>query len=188
MNKNLKSVLNQVRNFLVFGIRYPWVKHGKNTHCQFSTTFWSPHKTIVLGDNVGIGPGCIFQCDTFIGNKVAIAANVSFVNSDDHNYNIIGKAMWDSGRGDKYKVIVSDDVWIGNGAIILSGVKVGRGSIIGAGTVVTKDVKPYSIVGGSPAKFIKWRFTKDEILQHESILLNNNEISPNDLTNLDYLQ
>ena len=60
--------------------------------------------------------------------------------------------MWDSGRGDKYKIIVEDDVWIGNGAILLSGVNVGRGSIIGAGSVVTKDVPANSIVAGVPAK------------------------------------
>lgn len=178
----VKSLLNLARNTLIFKFRYPWIKHGSNTHCQFSTTFWSPHKHIILGNNVGIGPRCCFLCDTNIGNKVAIAGNVAFLNSDDHNYDIIGKTMWDSGRGDKYKIIVNDDVWIGHGAIILSPVRIGRGAIIAAGSVVTKDVSPYSIVGGSPAKFIKWRFTEEEIIEHERRLVKNNEMSEEERT------
>ena len=67
-------------------------------------------------------------------------------------------------------VIIEDDVWVGYGAIILSGVKIGKGIIIAAGSVVTKDIEPYSIVGGNPANFIKYRFTKDEIKQHESLI------------------
>lgn len=58
---------------------------------------------------------------------------------------------------------IGNDVWIGNNAIIKYGVKIGDGSIIGAGAVVTKDVEPYSIVGGVPAKIIKYRFTEEQI-------------------------
>lgn len=173
----MRNLLNGIRNALMFRLKYPWIKHGMNTHCQYSTTFWSPHKHIIFGDNVGIGPGCIFQCDIEIGSKVAIAANVSFLNSDEHNFNIVGKAVWDSGHGYKFKVIVEDDVWIGNGVIIMTPSKVGRGAIIGAGSVVTKDVSPYSIVAGCPAKFIKWRFEKDQILEHERLLIERKEMS-----------
>ncbi len=172
----VKNILNIIRNLILFKILYPWVKTGKNIHCQFSTSFWSPHKKIILGDNVGIGARCYFLCDTVVGNKVMIAPNVAFLNSDDHNYSIIGKTMWDSGRGDKSKIIINNDVWIGHGAIILSPVIIGRGSIIAAGSVVTKNVLPYSIVGGSPAKIIKWRFTKDEIIEHENKLIESNEM------------
>jgi len=173
----MKSLLNSIRNVLLFNIKYPWVKHGKNTHCQMTSTFWSPNKLINIGDNVGIGPGCIFQCDTVIGNKVAIAANVSFLNSDEHNFDIIGKRILDSGHGYKHKIIVEDDIWIGNGVIILSPARIGRGSIVGAGAVVTKDVVPYSIVAGCPAKLVKWRFTKDEIIEHERLLIEHNEMA-----------
>jgi acetyltransferase-like isoleucine patch superfamily enzyme len=184
MRQRIKYILNNIRNVLIFDLRYPWIKHGKNTHCQSSTTFWSPHKHIILGDNVGIGPRCMFQCDTIIGNKVAIAGDVAFLNSDDHNYNVIGKTMWDSGRGDKFKIIVHDDVWIGHGTIILSPAEIGRGSIIAAGSVVTKDVAPYSIVGGVPARFIKYRFTKEEILEHERLLIENKEMQEEEKTNI----
>lgn len=67
-------------------------------------------------------------------------------------------------------IIIDDDVWIGINAIILGGVHIGTGSVIGAGSVVTKDVPPYAIVGGNPAKVIRYRFTEEEIKTHTEIL------------------
>jgi acetyltransferase-like isoleucine patch superfamily enzyme len=153
----------------MFKIRYSWVKIGHNVHCQESTFFWSPQKHIVLGNNVGIGARGLFLCDTEIGNQVLIAADVAFLNSDEHRYDIVGKAIWDSGRGENYKIVIEDDVWIGHGCILLSPLKVGRGSIIAAGSVVNKDVPPYSIIAGVPAKLLKMRFTEEQILEHERI-------------------
>lgn len=66
-------------------------------------------------------------------------------------------------KENKFDVIVGNDVWIGANAIILAGVKIGDGAIIAAGAVVTKDVEPYSIVGGVPAKEIRKRFSKEQI-------------------------
>lgn len=63
-------------------------------------------------------------------------------------------------RGD---IIVKDDVWIGENALIMSGVTLGQGCIVAAGAVVTKDVPPYAIVGGVPAKVIRYRFTEAQI-------------------------
>jgi len=170
MSIGIKKTLNIIRNIYLFKIRYRWITIGKNIHCQITTKFWSPHKKIKLGNYVGIGHCCLFQADTIIGNYVMIASYVGFLNSDDHRYDIVGKAMWNSGRGDKYIIIIEDDVWIGHGAIILSPVKIGRGSIIASGSVVTKDVPEYSIVAGVPAKVIKMRFSQEEIRAHECIL------------------
>jgi phosphonate metabolism protein (transferase hexapeptide repeat family) len=58
-------------------------------------------------------------------------------------------------------VTVGHDVWIGHGATILPGVKIGHGAVIAAGAVVTKDVEPYTIVAGVPARFLRWRFSPD---------------------------
>jgi acetyltransferase-like isoleucine patch superfamily enzyme len=160
-------LLNRLRNALFFGVRYPWVKHGRNVHVQWSTTMWSPHRHIVIGDEVGIGPWCAFQTDVEIGNKVLIASRVAFVGSDDHRFDLVGTAIWDSPRGDAKKVVVEDDVWIGYGAILLSGARVGRGSIVGAGAVVVGAVEPYSIVVPQKAHTLRKRFSEDEQRTHE---------------------
>ena len=74
-------------------------------------------------------------------------------------------------EGDKSKkdVVIGNDVWIAHGSTILSGVHIGNGSVIGANAVVTKDVEPYSIVGGNPAKLIKKRFDEETIKKLEDI-------------------
>jgi acetyltransferase-like isoleucine patch superfamily enzyme len=69
----------------------------------------------------------------------------------------------------KGDIIVGHDVWIGVNALILSGVKIGNGAIVAAGAVVTKDVEPYAVVGGIPAKLIKMRFDSDKIAALEKI-------------------
>ena len=73
--------------------------------------------------------------------------------------------------GKKVKIIIEDDVWVGLGSILLSGVKIGEGSIIAAGSVVTKDVESYSIYAGNPARKIKNRFdTIIELQEHSKII------------------
>ena len=64
-------------------------------------------------------------------------------------------------------VIIEDDVWLGANVVVLPNVKIGKGAIIGANAVVTKNVAPYSIMGGVPAKFIKYRFSSDDIVEAE---------------------
>ena len=170
LGTRVRWFLNEVRSFWLFRVRYRCVLHGRDIHCQNSVHFWSPHRDIRLGDHVGIGNRCVFLADTEIGSKVLIADNVAFLNSDDHNFDRVGLPIWDSGRGDQFKILVEDDVWIGHGAIILSPRKVGRGSIIAAGSLVVKDVPPYAIVGGNPARIIKMRFTTEQILVHDLII------------------
>ena len=176
MSQRIKLLFNGLRNILIFHIRFPWVKIGHNVHCHWSTRFWSPRKHITIGNDVGIGHGCIFLVDIEIGNKVLIAYNVAFLNSDEHKYDVVGKTIWDSGNGYEYKIIVEDDVWIGHGAIVLSPAHIGRGAIVAAGSVLTKDVPAYSIVGGNPASLIKMRFTPDQISAHEEILIKAGEL------------
>lgn len=107
-----------------------------------------------------------------VGNYVSIAQNVSFLLDTEHYLNYISTYPFKVkiegaeeaeafGKGD---IIIDDDVWIGYGATILSGVHIGQGAVVAAGAVVTKDVPPYVIVGGVPAKVIKYRFS-DEIIQ-----------------------
>jgi acetyltransferase-like isoleucine patch superfamily enzyme len=91
----------------------------------------------------------------------------------DHNTSQLGKYMFDVTEKlpeNDVPIIIEDDVWIGTGAIILKGVTIGEGAIVAAGALVIKDVPPYSVVGGIPAKVLKLRFTEDQILEHKKNL------------------
>ena len=123
-----------------------------------------------------------------IGNFVSIAKNVSFLLGGDHSYNTITtypfkvkKFGYQSESFTKGTIYVEDDVWIGRWAIILPGVIIGQGAIIGAGSVVTKDVPPYSIVGGNPAKVIKYRFEESIIEKLVKLDLNKLNYSKDNL-------
>lgn len=111
-----------------------------------------------------------------IGNYVSIAPDVLFIPESEHDYsNLLTYPFKVMTLGEKYEafskgsIIVEDDVWIGARSIILSGVRIGQGAVIAAGSVVTKDVEPYSIVGGNPAKLIKYRFNNEIIEKLKSI-------------------
>jgi acetyltransferase-like isoleucine patch superfamily enzyme len=68
------------------------------------------------------------------------------------------------------QLVIEQDCWIGFGAIVLSGVTIGRGAIVAAGAVVTCDVPPYAIVAGNPVRVLGARFTPEQIVEHERIL------------------
>lgn len=104
-----------------------------------------------------------------IGSYCSIAPEVKFLLDGEHYYKGITtypfkkKFFNENETFSKGKINVDDDVWIGYGSTILSGVHIGQGAIVGAKSLVTKDVEPYSIVGGVPAKLIKYRFDKEKI-------------------------
>lgn len=105
-----------------------------------------------------------------IGSYVSIAQGVKFILGGNHNLETFTtypfKVMFFNEKVEawtKGKIIIKNDVWIGMDAIIMSGVEVGQGAIIAAGSVVTKNVPPYAIVGGNPAKLIKYRFSENLI-------------------------
>ncbi len=85
-----------------------------------------------------------------------IAPNVSILNST-HKYEQVDIPMIEQGEETNLNPVIEDDVWIGRNVVIMPNIKIGKGSIIGSGAVVTKNVEPYSIVGGVPAKLIKKR-------------------------------
>lgn len=100
-----------------------------------------------------------------IGNYCSIGPNVCFLVAVEHPYYGLSTYPWrakygfvELEAGTKGSIIIDDDVWIGCGAIINSGIHIGRGAIIASGAVVVKDVPPFAIVGGNPAKIIKYRF------------------------------
>lgn len=158
----VRLVANSVRTFLMIDLARPWIRRKGMVRIPFGTVLWSPHKDISFGDRVQFGPGCRIQCDISFGSSVLVAPGVAFVGRDDHNISVPGTAMWDSGRGDSRKTVVGNDVWIGQGAIILAGVTIGDGAVVAAGSVVVKDVPPCTIVGGNPAAHIRERFPDEQ--------------------------
>ena len=102
-----------------------------------------------------------------MGRHCAIARNVTFqglnhvMSKAGINFKLYKDIVKEElGHTSKGPIVIGNDVWIGIRAIILSGVKIGDGAIVGAGAVVTKDVQPYEIVGGVPARHLKWRFPR----------------------------
>jgi virginiamycin A acetyltransferase len=124
---------------------------GKKTYASLNVTDFSPADTKLV-----------------IGSYCSISAGVRFLLGGEHQINSIstfpfkvksfGYELEAHSKGD---IIIGDDVWIGTNAIICSGVKIKQGAIVAAGTVVTKDVEPYAVVGGNPAKIIKYRFDEE---------------------------
>lgn len=145
----------------------------RNNYPPYS--FCNP-KNIFLGPNIGLGPkanisalNAKFICKGYC----AIAENFT-VHTGNHA-RVVGKYVTDITEANKPKgydqdVIVEEDVWIGSNVTILSGVTIGRGTTVAAGAVVAKSMPPYCICGGVPAKFIKFYWTIDQILEHESML------------------
>lgn len=106
-----------------------------------------------------------------IGNFCSVGPHVSFILNADHHLDNISTFPFKVKclKTEQYEgvskgdIVIDDDVWIGCGVTILSGVHVGQGAVIAAGAVVTKDIPPYAIVGGNPAKIIKYRFDSEKI-------------------------
>lgn len=110
---------------------------------------------ISLGDRSGIGDESYFIGKVSIGNDVMMGARCAFIAS---NHKTTRTDIPMKYQGSIYQEIqIGNDVWIGYGVKVVGNVKIGDGSIIGAGAVVVNDVEPYSVVGGVPAKLIKRR-------------------------------
>ncbi|WP_165915747.1 CatB-related O-acetyltransferase [Tenacibaculum skagerrakense] len=114
------------------------------------------------------GPNVIMN-NVIIGNYCSIAPNV-IVGGMEHDYKKMSTSTILYKDQIRHTTIIEDDVWIGANAIIKMGVKIGKGAVVGASSVVLKDVPPHSIVVGSPAKVVKKRFDNPELInKHNSI-------------------
>lgn len=133
-------------------------------------------KNIYIGDNVSIRSNSMMSaCNAKIVIKDwTIIAPYLYISTGNHMMTP-GKYTGSIKNEEKDKeydkdVIINEDVWIAAKVTILMGVNVGRGSVIAAGALVNKDVLPYSVVGGVPAKFIKFKWSLDQIIKHEEQL------------------
>ena len=130
-------------------------------------------RSYMVGAELKLEPPCAM----LIGRYCSIADDVLFMANNDYDYKatatyplyLLNKSMpskyreGESIHSPKRQIIIGNDVWIGTRATICSGVRIGNGAIVAAGAVVTKDVPPYAIVGGNPAKVIKYRFDEETI-------------------------
>lgn len=143
------SVILSIKNSTFAGLENFSI--GNNTYIPQGATFYSTEANLVIGDNVMFGP-----------NPTIITG--------DHRMDVVGTPMnkvHDKLPENDKDVIIEDEVWCGANVTILKGVTIGRGSIVAACALVNKSFPPYSIVAGIPARFVKFRFTVDEILRHE---------------------
>ena len=152
-----------------------WKKINKANFTEMGNRMFNINKVSIKTGTYGEINVIQFDRNTenklLIGRYCSIAPEVHFLLDGEHPYNYIStypfKTRYINGEEDfsssKGNIVLEDDVWIGYRATILSGVHIGQGAIIAAGSVVVKDVPPYAIVGGVPASIIKYRFDKNII-------------------------
>lgn len=128
---------------------------GQNVNIE-RRAFFGSGNTISVGDNSGIGVGAKLSPQVSIGNSVLMGEDVLFL-TQNHAYKSAQQLIGSQGQLEVEGIVIGDDVWIGTRAIILPGVTVGTGAVVGAGSVVTKEVAPYSVVAGNPARVVGFR-------------------------------
>lgn len=131
--------------------KHLFAKCGKGVNIEHGADFGSG-RFIEIGNYSGIGVDCVVG-RAIIGDDVMMGPNVVFI-SENHDISRLDAPMQCQGSLPAEPIRIGDDVWVGVRAIILPGRKIGNGAVIGAGAVVTKDVPPYAIVGGNPARII----------------------------------
>ena len=131
---------------------------GKNVNIGKGARFGNG-KFIEIGENSGIGMYAKVPNNIKIGKDVMMGLNVTIFNSN-HAYDRLDIPMVKQGYKVAPRNVIEDDVWIGTNVIILAGRNIAKGTIVAAGSVVTKDFPAYSIIGGNPAKLIKSRLNQ----------------------------
>ena len=150
------------------------VQVGTGLRLGAGSTIWSAHG-LVIGDFAAIGRQCTVEVDGTIGHFLMAGARVLIVGRADHDLEAVGTPMLHSPWvGDREplpadRVDIGDDVWIGAGAVVLGGVRIGSGAVIGAGSVVTRSLPAFSVAVGNPARQIGTRFA--ESVQREHLAL-----------------
>lgn len=166
--------------------RAPVRVFGRDLHVGSRPRLWAVER-IEIGDHSYLGHEISIETNCRIGRHVLMANRVALVGRRDHDFRTLGVPVrfghWVGSqtkpspfRGDE--VVIEDDVWLGFSVIVLSGVRIGRGAIVAAGSVVKSDVPAYTIVGGNPAQAIGRRLASEaDIARHEAMIRNGNFLS-----------
>lgn len=167
------SIRSSVKSLLK-ALRMRWIRRRKGLafvhpsfHCLDGNDISPDFRT---GAHTYLGRRCWIGPRVTVGRYVMFASEVMVLGGD-HRFDLPGVPMMCSGRPEMPVTSIGDDVWIGYRAVIMAGVKIGRGAIVAAQAVVTRDVPPYAIVAGVPAKVIGHRFERaEDIALHDRML------------------
>lgn len=173
------SLRASVKSFLK-ALRMRWIRHRKRLafvhptfHCLDGNDISPDLRT---GAHTYLGRRCWIGPRVTVGRYVMFASEVMVLGGD-HRFDLPGVPMMCSGRPEMPETSIGDDVWIGYRAVIMAGVTIGRGAIVAAQAVVTRDVPPYAIVAGVPAKVIGHRFQRPEDIELHDRMLSVAELS-----------
>lgn len=152
-------------SFPIFGIIFKKLRYyccrkifaycGKNVNIERGA-FFASGSELQIGDYSGLGYYCHVPGNIIIGNYVMMGPNCHILGSN-HTFDDLNTPMMFQGNSERKQTIIEDDVWIGRDVLMTPGRKIQKGSIIGAGCVLTKNFPEYSIVGGNPSKLIRSR-------------------------------
>ncbi len=153
---------------------YDWKRINRHNRTVPANPVWQelfPLKKVHVGAHTYGGLHVVPYNNTdgelYIGSYCSIAREVKFLLGGNHDYKRISTypfkqiVEWEGSSFSKGDIRIEDDVWIGENTLVLSGVTIGQGAIVAAGSVVTHDIEPYEIVGGNPIHHIKYRFSKE---------------------------
>ena len=145
---------NKIRNFLFSKI----TNSGKNVSIGRNSDIMDITKLLKIKDNVSIGDNFRFigySEPAIIGNNVVLGFDCVLITTQ-HNYGDRGKNIKDQGYRDA-KIIIEDDVFFGGRVYVMPGVRIGKGTYVGSGSIISKSIPPYSIAWGVPARIVKIR-------------------------------
>ena len=145
LKNNYKDPMSRIRRMLVKGYI---VKCGKDVNIQEKADIG---KEVIIGDYSGVGKRCLVQNGVTIGKNVMMGPDVQ-IYTRNHKYDRLDIPMIRQGQTDPKPVIIEDDIWLGTRVVVLPGVRIGTGSVIGACSVVTKDIPPFAVAAGNPAR------------------------------------
>ena len=120
---------------------------------------------ISVGDNVFIGRRAYFSGPCRIGSNVMFGPEVQLM-AGYHRFDLVGSRIMDSGGDERKTIVIEDDVWIGARSTVMKGITIGEGAVVATGSMVLRDVAPYTVATGNPATVRRPRFSDEDLRRH----------------------
>lgn len=166
MYRQLKRKIKQI----LYGHK-KFKKQGKNVLYDYRKSSFS-YDRMEVGDDVFIATKAHFSGEVKIGKNVMFGPGVTIMGGD-HLFGVVGKSvrfLKPQKNENNREIIIEDEVWCGSNVTILKGGNLGIGCVVGAGSIVTRPVPPFTIAVGNPAKCVRMIFTDKELMEHLSLL------------------